>query len=828
MTIGDDCSQIIGLKTKHKGMRCTRIFKCVAVIQALSRSERFQMQFFNTIKTSAHVAAILAFILVLSSSALADQTHKPVFSPALEISKTSQDIDIDGHLNDPGWEQAVRLDNFVETYPGDNIQPVVETIVMVTYDEDNLYVAFVCQDDPNALRATMCQRDQYNGDDAVSVLVDTYGEASWAYKFHVNPYGVQRDFLWTNVIGDDLGYDIIWNSAAKITGSGYQVEMAVPFASIRFPNEDMQTWKINFRRNYPRESYHQFSWAANDRNEQCGPCQWGTINGIRDVHPGRGIEILPSFIASQSSEVTDAYNSEIPFNDGSISGEVSLGGKYSINSDVTLEATVNPDFSQIEADAAQIDVNTPVALFFPERRPFFQEGRDIFRTLFNSFYTRTINDPQFAAKLTGRSGKYRFGMVSAVDENSYYLVPFEEGSERPFNVGRSYVNVFRGLRSFGEGSQLGFIINDRHFEEGGYNSIFALDQRIRLSRNYSIDGQYIMTLTKEPDDSALYYNPGTFDNDKHTFGFDGESYTGYGLISRFLRNARHWNFMLDFNQVGWSYRTQTGYDPWVDYRNLSFWTGYNIYFEDGFFERITPQVYTETRWNFEGERKWTHVNIALESRIRSAQTYFSVAYIGGDESWSGKRFDNLWHAHFDVGSALSSRLSYYLSGEMGVGPALNVLEKGNEISLATGLDIKPLDRLIIEPNFNYLKSARRETNEELFEDYVLRTRFSLQATKSLSVRLVVQYEHWEMLYPMSDGEEIEEVILKDRHWDIDPLIMYKLNPFTVFYFGSTMDYDRLPYDTYPFYSPQPDPNHKDSWNLSSRQFFMKLQYLFQT
>ncbi|MDH4156299.1 MAG: carbohydrate binding family 9 domain-containing protein [candidate division Zixibacteria bacterium] len=775
------------------------------------------------------ICAIIALAFILSAaSAMASDTFQPVFHPTMEVSKATGAIKIDGDLDDPGWIKAAWSDNFVERNPGDNIKPMVQTKVLVTYDQDNLYVAFIAYDDPSSIRATMCQRDQFNGDDAVIVLIDTYRDASWAYEFFVNPYGVQKDLMWTNIVGEDSGYDLIWNSAARITESGYQVEIAVPFSSIRFPNQDVQTWRIDFWRNHPRESYHQYSWAANDRNEQCYPCKWGTVNGIEDVHPGKGIEILPSLIATQSSYVTDGYDPELPFARGKGDGEISLGGKYSVNSDIMLEAAVNPDFSQIEADAAQIDVNTPVALFYPERRPFFQEGRDIFRTLFNSFYTRTVNDPQLAAKLTGRSGPYRFGFVTAVDENSYYLVPKEESSVRPFNVGKSYVNVFRAMRSIGDGSQIGLIVNDRRYESGGYNSILALDQNIRLSRNYSIDGQYIMTVTEEPDDSALYYNPSGIDNSDYTLGFDGETFTDYGFITRLRRNARNWNFLINFDQVGRAYRTETGYDPWVNYRNMVTWTGYNIYFDKGLVEHVTPQLYSETRWNFDGVRKWTHTNISWDQHLRFAQTYFSLGYTTGSELWSGKRFNDLWHIHLDGGSRISDEIGCSLSIDRGVGAALNVLDKGNELSVSAGLDIKPIDRLLIEPNFDYLKSSHYKTGDKLFENYVVRTRLRLQATKALSIRLVVQYAFREVLIPMWNGEETNNVMVADRHWDIDPLITFRLNPFTVFYVGTAYDYDRLPYDPYPFYEPEPDPSLSPVWKLSSRQVFMKLQYLFQT
>lgn len=775
-----------------------------------------------------HSLTLTALILI-SSTAFANLDSAPVYRPTAAVTKATDNIKIDGNLTDRAWIDAVTINNFVERYPGDNTKPLVDTKVMVTYDEDNLYVGFVCYDDPSKIRATMCQRDQFDGDDAVCVLLDTYGDANWAYKFFVNPYGVQKDWLWTNIIGDDSGFDLIWNSAAKITESGYQVEIAVPFTSVRFPNREVQNWKMDFWRNHPRESYHQYSWAAYDRNEQCDPCQWGTIEGIHDVHPGKGIEILPTVIATQAGAVTDAYDPALPFDNENIDGELSLGGKYAINSDVTAEVSYNPDFSQIEADATQIDVNNPVALYFPERRPFFQEGQDIFRTLFNSFYTRTINDPQFAAKLTGRGGRYRFGVVSAVDENSYYIIPLEESSVGPFNVGKSYVNIFRAMRSFGESSQLGFQINDRRYEGGGYNTVAAIDQRIRLSRNYFIDGQYIATATGEANNPSLNDSQFALGGKMKTVAFDGESFTGYGFITRFHRNSRHWNFFLDYNQVDKNYRTETGYDPWVNYRNFAAWNGYNIYFDRGFFERVTPQVYTETRWNFEGERKWTHLNMNVESRIRMAQTYLSLSYNIGNELWNGTKFNDLWEASANLNTTLNSQIGFYLDVHRGVGPALNVLEKGNEFSYSVGFNLKPIDRILLEPDFSYLKSNHTVSDEKLFENYVMRTRLRCQVTRALSLRLVVQYAFRESLYPVSDEQgNVQNVYLKNRHWDIDPLITFRLSPFSVFYIGTTLDYDPLPSDPYPFVSPTPDPNYDPNWGLSSRQFFMKLQYLFQT
>lgn len=515
------------------------------------------------------LALCLITIMFTFNRSYADD-FKPVFNPTLHISRLNSEIKIDGRLDDSGWVHASRISNFVERFPGENLKPDVATDVFITYDDNHLYVAFKCYDDPASIRATMSQRDQFDNDDAVGLLLDTYGNAAWAYELFANPYGVQKDRLWSNTIDEDPGFDIVWESAGVITDSGYQVEMAVPFASLRFPSKDAQTWKIDFWRVHPRKNLKQYSWAAYNNNDQCWVCQWGTVTGIEQVHPGKGLEILPSVIVNQSGSVSAPGLPDSPFKNSDPKAEGSLGGKYSVNSDIAVEAAYNPDFSQIETDAAQIDVNSTIALLYPERRPFFQEGSDIFRTLFNSFYTRTVNDPQFAAKLTARKDRYSLGFVSAYDENTPYMIPLEEQSI-VVNPGKSTVNALRGARTLGKDNILGFIVTDRRFNGDGYGTILSADADIKLNDTYSIIGQYIYSFTKEPVNSAAGEGLEniTFDQGRYTAVLDGESYSGDGSIAQLRRRARHWNFTLNFDHTSPRYRTETGYDPWNNYRNLN-------------------------------------------------------------------------------------------------------------------------------------------------------------------------------------------------------------------------------------------------------------------
>lgn len=519
-----------------------------------------------TIRQCAPLSLVSALCLVFACLATrpsgAEVASTPVFHPRLQTGRAPGPIAVDGRLDDPGWAGAGTVTNFVERAPGENTPPLVETAAMLTYDEHNLYVAFRCQDDPASVRATMCQRDLYDGDDAVGLVLDTFGEATWAYEFFVNPYGIQRDLMWTNIQGEDQGFDMVWHSAARITDDGYTVEMAIPLAGMRFPEREVQSWRLDFYRAHPRDSDRRYTWAAYDRNEQCWPCQWGSVEGITGIRPGKGLEILPSFIAYQSSRINNPQDADSGLNVEDAKGEPSLGFKLSPSSAVTVEGALNPDFSQIEADADQIDVNSTIVQRFPEKRPFFQEGNDLFRTMFNSFYTRMVNDPELAAKGTARWDRTSVAILSARDENSPYIVPTEERSYSA-PQGRSTVNVVRGLHSLGNNSQIGVMATDRRYDDGGSGTILSADANIRLGSAYSWATQYVYSFTEEPTgynvDRSEEGDPDeTFASGEHTVDLDGESYSGAALITEVRHNSRTWNFTLDYNTVSPTYRTQTG------------------------------------------------------------------------------------------------------------------------------------------------------------------------------------------------------------------------------------------------------------------------------
>ncbi len=765
----------------------------------------------RALKTLILACLILAFATTVAA-------FTPVYHPEMKITKTAGKIHIDGQLGDPGWRGLPRADNFAEHNPGDQVEPPVQTFARMTYDDNNLYVSFVCYDDPATIRASMTERERIFNDDNVVLLLDTYGDAAWAYSFNVNPYGIQADAMWSPNTGEDGGFDLIWESAAAITDSGYQVEMAIPFSALRFPNQAQQEWRVDFYRNHPREAQRSYSWAAYDRNEACWPCRWGTVTGIEGVHPGRGIEIMPTVVGFQSGGLVKSDSvgglSKYPFSfdndDGK--GELSLGGKYSLTSDITFEGTYNPDFSQVEADAGQIDVNSQFALFYPERRPFFQEGADLFRTLFNSFYTRTINNPEFAGKMTIRKGKTSIGYLVARDENTPIMIPSEEFSVQWLGE-KSTTNVFRVRQSIGRGSQVGVIATDRRLEGDGSGSVLATDGRLQFTRSLSLAYQAVLSHTDEPDDSTTYgLNGERFGhNDEHTMGFDGESYWGTGGVAVLGYNTRNWSGVVNYWQVSPTYRADNGYDPKNNRRDLTISATRRFYPESNLFESIAAGADIGGVWSFTGMEKNRYVQLNLNTSLKVGQLSTFTQYARRSRNFRGIDFEDVWSVYQSVFARLNSAVAVQAEVNFGNWIAAEYVTMGKMRDIGLSLDIKPIDRVLIEQNLNYSKSNHLDSGFELWETYIYRNRLNFQATRNLSLRLVAEY---------NDGAE---------SWSIDPLVTYKLNAFSIFYVGSTYNYQKPSGffdENYAAYDPD-GFRFSDSRRLGSRQFFMKLQYLFQ-
>jgi hypothetical protein len=317
-----------------------------------------------------------------------------------------------------------------ETAPGENTPAPVSTECLLAYDTSNLYVAFKATDtDPGQIKARLSDRDNIWHDDRVGIMIDTFNDERRGFEFLVNPLGVQMDATRNEVGGGDerdTSWDAIWNSAGRISDQGYTVEMSIPFTSLRFPRtKGPQTWGFAAYRYYPRGVHYEMMSFPDDRDADCFFCQASKLSGFDGISPGNNLEVAPTFTSSRSDALASDGQGLAA---GDVENDVGLSVRWGVTPNVMLNGTLNPDFSQVEADAAQLNVNNRFALFYPEKRPFFLEGADFFQTPVDAVYTRTVTDPDWGFKTTGKEGRNAFGAFVARDVAPNLLFPSNQGS----------------------------------------------------------------------------------------------------------------------------------------------------------------------------------------------------------------------------------------------------------------------------------------------------------------------------------------------------------------------------------------------------------------
>jgi hypothetical protein len=531
----------------------------------------------------------------------------------------------------------------------------------------------------------------------------------------------------------------------------------------------------------------------------------GTFEGLAGVRSGSNLEILPSVTGSHSGRLVDSGDPRSGFDNGKVDAAPSVNVKYGITSDLTADLAVNPDFSQIEADVAQIDVNTTFALFFPERRPFFQEGADLFDTWVQTVYTRSINDPIAAGKFTGRFGQTSVAYIGGRDNRSAVLLPFEEGSEVVADAGKSFSNILRVQHNFKNNSYVGGLATDRRLDDGGSGSTFGIDGVYRFWTKYQLEGQFVASRTEEPNSAALSSSlgDGTFAGGTHTVALDGESYGGHAEYLSLERNARHWNFDIDYWAYSPTFRADNGFVTQNNNRRVIMSQGLTFYPQKiGFIDRISPGIRGAMVWNFDGLKKdeWIGPSVSLQMKH---QTHVFAGYWVSRELFQDVRFDGIRRFEVGVSSNFAERMQAGVEVVTGrsIARFLDTPELGRNFSLSGYSRIRPTQRMSLQPQISYSRLTDLETGDEFFSGYIARMRTNYQFTRRFFARTIVQYNDFA------------------QRLEVDPLFTYRINPYTAVWVGSTHDLDT--------YQRSNDPT-QDFLRQSTRQFFFKVQYLVRT
>ena len=728
-------------------------------------------------------------------------------SARFDIAKASAPIKIDGVLDEECWTEAPVIPLAFEWQPGDNIPSPVKTECLVTYDLRNLYIGFRCFDpEPGKIRAHLMDRDDTDTlilDDHVSFMVDSFNDERRAFQFRVNPKSVQADANFSESEGyEDFSWDAIWNASAKITDWGWAVEVAIPLSQLRFRGSDApQTWGFSAERSWPRDARHRMTSHPRSRSVNCILCQFNKLTGFAGVSAGRNIEIDPTFTASR----TDETDPVVGFPDGRLArgkadAEPGVTVKWGITPNLILNAAANPDFSQVEADVAQLQINRRFALFYPEKRPFFLEGADFFLTPVQAVFTRTVADPIWGTKLTGKTGRTALGFFADQDRITNLVIPSNQGSAQASIDQDVFGGVFRLRQDVGKMSTLGVLYTGRAGSDYS-NHVGGADGFLRLDEKNSITFQFLHSETAYPGAVTSSYG-----QREGRFG-------GNALSLAFTHATRSWIIGLNYADLSPGFRADSGFVPRVDTRDIAA----NV------FRQIWGKPkswYNYIRLGLAGQFTYDHDGNLTDRGLMlgllvqgDLETQLNVHGIFSRTFYNGEYFDT-------ASAAVAFRIRPFSGSEVGIqGEAGQGIDYSNS-RRATVLSVGPYGSFSLLRHLNMVLSHAFERlsrgGDTIYTANLSQAKLVWNFSVRSFVRAILQYQDLEQ-NPVMYADPIDT---RAKGLFKQLLFSYKLNPRTVLFLG---------------YSDNAMGGVFDSWlgpdrigmTPTDRTFFLKIGYAWQ-
>lgn len=718
-------------------------------------------------KIFAIVTELFCFILFFTNFAISSQSQpEEILSQkkTYYVPKVNSEINVDAYLDEYFWKDAAKIDANIEVRPGENIPSPVNTEVLICHDEANIYVGFIAHDpEPEKIQVHFCDRDKLFDDDWVLILFDTFNDQRRTYDFCCNPFGIQADMIETPT-GGGGEWDTIWESHGRITEDGYIVEMSIPFSSLNFPRtEGDQTWGFDLVRSYPRDVRHHIGSFPRDRNNNCYMCQSHKLIGFAGVSPGNNIEIDPTFnvLFSQERENETAGS----FKEKEHKYDPGISANWGITPNLTLSGTLNPDFSNIEADELQLDINNPFANWYPEKRPFFLESADFFSTPFNVVHTRTMADPVWGLKLSGKEGDHAIGFYTVQDNITNYLFPGIEGSDTESLQEKNQSSALRYKADIGKSSNLGILFTDRQ-NKHYFNRLASVDGNIKFSEQDIVRFQAMRSNTEYSDSIAANYDQSQSDfwgnafealyvhetRDYEFYGYHKEVDQDFRADLGFITQAGY-----RYNEIGGEYTFQQGPGHW--YNILQF--GGSFDYKRDLNNNLIHQV-VSARYNYEGP-------------MRSHSSFYTEI---GKDRYNDKEFNTEW-AEGCFGLYAMPSIFAHLHWRYG-----DQIDYANT-RLGTRLSLHPF----LQFNFGlHLKMELGHTYEKLDEDtgrlYTANKshiKIIYQFSKRMFVRAILQYIDYDRnVYLYNNPDDYEP---RTRNLYNQFLFSYKINPHTVFFLG---------------------------------------------
>lgn len=700
------------------------------------------------------------------------------------------EMTIDGRMDEAVWEQALVVDANIEVRPAENVPAPVQTQAYLFHNQNYIYVAIQAMDpEPEKIRAHYCDRDQIFDDDWVLILFDTFNDQRRTYDFFCNPYGMQADQIETTTGGGD-SWDAIWESSGRITDSGFVVEMAIPFSSLGFQRSGGdQIWGFDVVRSYPRSVRHHIGAFSRDRNNNCYMCQAPKLVGFAGASPGRNTEIDPTFSSTFHQEREDETSG--PFIDDK-KNEFGLSARWGFSPNMNLNATLNPDFSNIEADAMQLDINNQFAIYYDEKRPFFLEGEDFFSMPLTLVHTRTLADPVWGAKITGKEGGNALGYFTVQDEITNLLFPGPEGSDSESINKKSVGSVLRYRRDLGEKSNIGLLLTDREGDQY-YNRLGGLDADFKFTKTDRLQLQVVTTTTQYPDSVASDYDqPDEALNGNAYYLYYEHSKKNYYLYTKYKHVERDFRADLGFitqagykyNETGATYKWRADGNNWYNW--LSIYTSFD--FKRDLQNHPLHKAFT-SNWGFEGKR----------------QSYIYMYFELGRDRYDGEEFRANW-IQWDAGFKAWPAVDLYTYIRYGDQIDFDNTRSGTRLQLEPGIEwnLGKHIRLVTEHTYEHLNVEAGK----LYTANISRFKFIYQFNRRMFLRTVVQYCRYDRDVALYNDDDVDK---KTEKFFNQVLFSYKINPQTVFFLG---------------YSDNHLGDHETSIVQTNRTLFAKLGYAY--
>jgi hypothetical protein len=631
--------------------------------------------------------------------------------------KTSLPPVLDGELNDPVWATAPAVTGFKTFIPDFGRDLSEETIAYMAYDSENLYFAFQCYDrEPAKIKATLSRRDDIRTDDMVCINLDSFNDQQSLYAFYVNPLGVQMDSRYASS-KEDYSVDFVWYSTGKVHGRGYAVEMRIPLKSIRYSSGERVEMGVFFERRVSRRSEHG-SYPPLDPAKgyffltEMAPMEFFGLKKYTLL------EVLPAVTYSLDYSASDGRLRR----EGAVA-ELSLTGKYGLTPSLILDATYNPDFSQVEADAGQVDINLRYDLYFPEKRPFFLEGSENFNLagtsqldfLQEAVHTRSIIDPQAGVKLTGKIGrKDNLAAIFAADETFDLGGPFAPSGKY------AYFTIVRYKRALGGDGSLGFVLTDR--EEGRrFNRVGGPDGQVRLGKSSLLGFHLLGSSTQGTEEIPRA--------DGHALGLD------------YLYDTRRWQVQGGVQDISAGFQTETGYLTRNGLTRVRAEVTPKFYPRSKILPRIDLSLYS-SQLRDKASEQWETENSLFLSLILIKSSRLTLGYTGSTEIFLAERFATSGWS-FQGSSQITKHLYLRLTYREGKGIRYaDAPFQGRGKKGVAGMIFQPSENINWTLDFTYADFFRDRSDEKIYEYTIVRNRLTYQVNKYLFFRGIVEYNSY--------------------------------------------------------------------------------------